>query len=133
MGVKHDVSGGFEEDDSGELITQVPVHRYVLPVSTCHLCRELTIFSEGTAIYLNCVIGPAAGVFQASIDGQAVEVDGFSKSTTTDCALSWSSWGLNRSLHTVEIEYIGASKSATSASSSSFDFSNFVYVNTRIV
>ena len=75
---------------------------------------------------MNTVAGPAAGVFHASIDGKQVEVDGFTKATTTECKITWSEWGMGSTLHTVEITYIGASRASSGGSSSGIEFSNFM-------
>ena len=79
-------------------------------------------------MFMNTLVGPNAGVFHASIDGTPTEVDGFTRSTSTECDITWSQWGLTRGLHTVEVVYRGASRAATSSASAGIEFSNFMYV-----
>ncbi len=90
---------------------------------------SLTLQFVGTAVYLNCVTGPNSGIYSVEVDEQpasVVSVDSFSSSS--DCDLNWSSFGMESQLHTITVTYVGASKAGGSAATASFEFANFMCV-----
>jgi len=92
---------------------------------------SLTLQFVGSAVYLNCVTGPDSGIYSVEVDEEpasVVSVDSFSSSS--DCDLNWSSFGMESQLHTITVTYVGASKAGGSAATASFEFANFIVTTT---
>ncbi|KAF9474905.1 hypothetical protein BDN70DRAFT_924330 [Pholiota conissans] len=85
---------------------------------------------KGSAIYINSLLFSLSPLYTVTLDGTAVDVDGFRTSKAFSCETLFSRTGLDpTSEHTISLAIKGVSPNSTDTSDGIFDFSliNFIY------
>jgi len=93
--------------------------------------HSLTFTFEGSAVYLLSTRNSDAGIYSVTYENETVTQDGYISASTAECGFTWAKTDLGNGTHTVVVNALGKSPSASSSSNGSFELNSFLIVETN--